>query len=145
MADTRVQREVEDWIRREWMPAQFGQAFHRDRIALSPGGVFEFDAVSQDRQVIASISTSGAVTASGKNAVGKQTKIRADMYFLLLGVTARRIVVLTEKDMFEWCENERQAGRVPHSIEVRLADIPQALRRELQASRAVASREVTPL
>ena len=29
MADTRVQLEAEDWIRREWLPRQFNQQFRR--------------------------------------------------------------------------------------------------------------------
>jgi hypothetical protein len=40
MADTRMQLEVEDWVRREWMPGKFGQPFFRERVRLSPGGVF---------------------------------------------------------------------------------------------------------
>lgn len=84
MADTRVQLEVEDWVRREWMPRQFGQRFSRERVSLSPGGVFDFDAVGEDGRVVATISTSGAKTSGGKNAVGKMLKVRSDIYFLLL-------------------------------------------------------------
>jgi len=66
VAITRVQLEVEDWVRREWMPKQFGQRFRRERMTLRSGGVFDFDAVSEDDAIIASISTSGAST-SGAN------------------------------------------------------------------------------
>jgi len=41
------------------------------RVRLSSGGVFDFDAVSEDHSVVATISTSGAKTAGGKYAVGK--------------------------------------------------------------------------
>ncbi|MFV2045429.1 MAG: hypothetical protein ACC700_19630, partial [Anaerolineales bacterium] len=71
MADTRVQAEVEDWVRMHWMPETFGMPFYRERIQLTSGGVFDFDAVNSDRSIVASISTSGATTASGKRAVGK--------------------------------------------------------------------------
>jgi hypothetical protein len=144
MAGTRVQVEVEDWIRRHWMPAQLGQSFYRDRVRLCPGGVFDFDAVSADGKTVASISTSNAVTARGKNAVGKQTKIRADMYFLLLAPAERRLVVVTERDMFEWCTKDAERGRVPSSIEFHLAEIPDELRQKLESSRAAASGEVSP-
>jgi hypothetical protein len=144
MADTRVQLEVEDWVRREWMPQKFGQQFSRDRVRLSPGGVCDFDAVSADRRIVASISTSGAMTAGGKHAVGKMLKIRSDMYFLLLAEADRRIVVLTEKDMHDRCIKDAQGGRVPSSIEFVRAEIPLELEARLRASRSTASDEVLP-
>jgi hypothetical protein len=145
MADTRVQLEVEDWVRRTWMPDRFGQKFNRDRCKLSSGGVFDFDAVSDDAKIVASISTSGAKTASGKPAVGKLLKLRSDMLFLLLAQEAeKRIIILTEPDMYELCNKERSGGRVPLSIEFVLATIPDELRQKLQDARKIASREVSP-
>jgi len=38
------------------------------------GGVFDFDAVSDDGKIVASISTSGSKTATGKYAVGKMNE-----------------------------------------------------------------------
>jgi hypothetical protein len=142
MANMRVQLEVEDWVRREWMPPTFGQQFVRERVKLSSGGVCDFDAVSADRTIVAAISTSGAVTATNKFAVGKMLKIRSDMYFLLLCEAERRIVVLTEKDMVDQCLKEVAGGRVPASIEFVHAQIPQDLDRKLKASRTVASQEM---
>ena len=70
MADTRVQLEVEDWVRENWMKEKYGQQFHRKRVKLVSGGVFDFDAVSEDKTIGACISTSGAnlywKTCSGK-------------------------------------------------------------------------------
>jgi hypothetical protein len=137
LATTRVQVQVEDCIRDHWLPERFGQEFHRKRLSLSSGGVFDFDAVSADRKIVVSISTSGATTASGKRAVGKLMKIRADMFFfLLLPEAERRIIVLTEPDMHELCESERTAGRVPDSIEFTPTDIPEELRSRLLAARS---------
>ena len=144
MADTHVQLEVEDWIRRNWMPAQFGQKFHRDRLRLSSGGVFDFDAVSENGTIVANISTSGATTASGRRAVGKLLKIRSDMFFLLLAEVERRLVVLTEPDMLELCQEEKERGRVPSSIEFCVANIPDELAQRLRRARRKASREVSP-
>jgi hypothetical protein len=144
MADTRVQLEVEDWVRREWMSKKFGQQFTRERIALSPGGRFDCDAVSLDQKIAAAISTSGATTSSGKYAVGKMLKIRSDMFFLLLADAERRIIVLTEKDMYEQCLKELRDGRVPPLIEFHHAQIPDEFDARLRSSRGVASREVTP-
>lgn len=144
MADTRVQLEVEDWVRTNWMKEKFGQSFHRERIALRSGGVFDFDAVSADRLVVATISTSGSKTSSGKHAVGKMLKLRSDMYFLLLAETKRRIVVLTEKDMFDQCIKEKESGRVAKEIEFFCAEIPIEMNQKLIAARGRASSEVRP-
>ena len=144
MADTRVQLEVEDWVRREWMPRELGQPFHRERVRLAPGGVFDFDAVSSDRSVVATISTSGSRTASGKHAVGKILKIRADMLFLLLAPATRRLVVLTERDLYERCLQERAGGRVPQQIEFVHAELPQPLQARLRTAQRAASAESKP-
>ena len=144
MADTRIQNEVEDWVRREWMPREFGQRFSRDRVRLTSGGVFDFDAVSEDQTVLANVSTGAARTHSGKIGVGKMMKIRSDLYFLLLTNATRRLMIFTEQDMFEQWQREQSAGRVPDSIEFHLAAIPNDLRMRLEESRLRASKEVRP-
>jgi hypothetical protein len=144
MADTRVQLEVETWIRQEWMSENFGQKFSKESTKLTSGGAFEFDAVSEDRKIVAVISTGGAKTATGKSAAGKIRKIRSDMFFLLLADTERRIVVLTEQDMFSRWEEEKDNGRVPPEIEFCLVEIPPELRERLQRARMQASNEVSP-
>src|ERR1035438_5109568 len=112
MADTSVQIEVEDWVRRKWMPEQFGMKFSRERLRLRSGGVFDFDAVSDDETIVATISTSGAKTSGGKYAVGKILKLRSDMLFLTMVEAKRRIVVLTERDMCDQCEKEVAGGQI---------------------------------
>ena len=144
MADTRVQLQVEDWIRKHWMPKKYGQSFYRERVRLSSGGVFDFDAVSTDEKTVATISTSGAKTATGKPAVGKALKVRSDIFFLLLAEAEERICVLTEEDMYDFWLRELDAGRVPPTVKFALADIPAELREKLSTSRQKASREVSP-
>ena len=144
MADTKVQLEVEDWIRLNWMPSNLGQNFFSEKLSLTSGGVFDFDAVSEDKTIASSISTSGTRTAGGKNATGKILKIRSDMFFLLLCSVKRRLIVLTEKDMYQWWLKERERGRVPEAIEFILVDIPTDLRRRLVSARSRSSGEVSP-
>src|SRR3989304_5563447 len=123
------------------MSKRFGQRFSRERVRLSSGGFFDADAVSEDLEIVAAISTSGARTSGGKNAVGKMLKIRSDMYFLLLAQAERRLVVLTESDMYAQCQKEVAGGRVPKSIEFIHAELPDDLQSRLVASRHVASGE----
>lgn len=141
MADTRVQLEVEDWVRRNWMAPHFGIKFFRERLPLRSGGVFDFDAVSEDRTIVATISTSGARTSKGKHGVGKMLKLRSDMLFLTMVEAKRRVIVLTERDMCDQCEKEVAGGRVPPEIEFVCAVIPDELRVKLIAARSKASGE----
>jgi len=144
MADTRVQTEVETWIRSNWMPKQFVQEFTRKSMILASGGKYSFDAVSEDNRVVAVISTSGARTSSGKSGVGKMLKIRSDIYFLLLVDAESRVVILTEQDMFELCQKEKENGRVPQTVEFLHAVIPDDLEEKLKESRRRAANEVSP-
>lgn len=129
MADTRWQVEYEDWVRREWMPTVFGQSFTFERVSLSSGGVFDFDAVSVDKTIIGSISTA----QSGKH--GKALKnLRSDMLFLLLSNASRKLIILCEPDMHALCQRERDGGRVPKEIEFFHAPLPDGLALRLAAS-----------
>lgn len=143
MADTRVQLEVEDWVRREWLPKKYGQRFSRERVKLTSGGVFDFDAVSEDAKIVVAISTSEARTARGKYAVGKVQKIRSDLYFLMLTACERRIVALTDREMLREWEKELEGGRVPDSIEFVYVELPASLAERLRRARKAASDELT--
>jgi hypothetical protein len=123
------------------MSGQVGVRFSRERLQLRSGGVFDFDAVSEDRSIVATISTSGAKTSGGNYAVGKMLKLRSDMLFLTMVEAKRRIIVLTERDMCDQCEKEFAAGRVPKEIEFVCADIPVNLRERLIKGRERASGE----
>ncbi len=144
MADTRCQLECEDWVRLNFLPAKFGQPFHRERLRLSSGGLFDFDAVSADKLIAGTISRSGATTASGKHAVGKVMKLRSDMLFLLLAGRPKSLVVLTEQDMYQLCLKERQGGRVPSEVDFLYAGLPVELAQRLRDARRASSAEVSP-
>lgn len=144
MADTRCQLECEDWVRLNWLPAQFGMRFHRERLKLSSGGVFDFDAVSDDGTIAVTISTSGGTTSSGRPAVPKLMKLRSDMLFLLMSEAAKKVVVLTELDMFNLCLKERTGGRVPQAIVFLHAELPTELAARLVTARKLSSEEARP-
>lgn len=145
MADTRVQVEVERWIKDNWLPDTFKrQNFRQRQLQLFSGGKFAFDAVSEDGNVVVTISTSGARTATGKHGSGKLQKIRADALFLLLSAAPRPVLVFTERDMFELCQKEAQNGRLPPNLQFLLAKIPADLEARLRVARLASSREVSP-
>lgn len=71
-------------------------------------------------------------------------KLRSDMLFLTMVQAHRRIMVFTERDMFERCRAEKESGRVPPEVEFALAEIPAELRVRLTAAKAKSSSEVYP-
>jgi hypothetical protein len=123
------------------MTPQFGARFSRERLPLRSGGVFDFDAVSDDRTIVATISTSASLTSGGKHGVGKTLKLRSDMLFLTMANAKRRLIIVTEREMYERCEKEAGGGRVPPEIEFACATIPDELRNKLIAARSKASGE----
>lgn len=147
MADTSIQMEAEAWVVREALPAVYHQAFSKGGVPLIWGGAFEFDAVSDDRTIVACVSTSVARTAGNKLAVGKIQKIKADTLYLLNAANMkRRVLVFTDESMLSHFAKERKAGRFPADaeIELRLVRLPSGLATRLAEARAVASAEVTP-
>lgn len=141
MADSRIQAQAENWIRETWLPKHFNQSFHKERLRLSPGGLFEFDAVSHDKKLIASISTNGGITAPGRKATPKLNKVRSDILFLLLYEANRRLVLLTDKAMFNLCEQERANGRMPPQVEFIHAALPPDLEEQCKVARQIAAQE----
>jgi len=144
MADSRTRLKIEKWIREIWLPQKYGQEFSAEHLQLFSGGYFDFDAVSEDGTIVASISTSSARTRSGRRAAGKIHKLRGDMLFLLMVQANKRIIVLSEKDMCDYLIKEKDNGRVPLQIEFVHAPIPEDLKKELNAAKKIAAQEVLP-
>jgi hypothetical protein len=145
VADSSCQRGAEKWIRESWLPIKFGQAFTKQRLRLTSGGFFEFDAVSADGKMAVAISTCGGVTAGGNKATSKLHKIRADALFLIMADVERKVLAFSCPKMHALCEVELRSGRLPGSLEMLLAELPANLETALVAARLVAAREVTPV
>jgi hypothetical protein len=63
------------------------------------------------------------------------------MLYLTMVDAKRRIIVLTERDMYEKCEKERAGGRVPPEIEFAWAVLPDEMNTRLVEARQKASGE----
>lgn len=144
MANTSAQRLVEEWIRTKYLREQFEQTFQERELPLIWGGLFNFDAVSDDGTIAANISTSKAITRRKRVGQGKFHKILADTFYLLnVRDVKRKMLIFTERDMYDEFVRRRDNGRFPPEIEFILIDnIPLELRNGLEASRNVASLEV---
>jgi hypothetical protein len=146
MADTSIQHEAEYWVVTQGLPALFpGLTFAGRRMKLAWGGVFAFDAVSQDESIVVAISTSAARTASGKLATAKFQKLKTDaLYLLHLEAPVRHLMVFTEQSMHEYFKVATAAGRFPPGIELLHIPLPADLQARVLAAREVASRETSP-
>ncbi|HEX8694696.1 MAG TPA: hypothetical protein VF746_19885 [Longimicrobium sp.] len=144
MADTTYQRDIERWVRDVWLTAKFAQSFDRRDVPLGDCGKYRFAAVSEDREIIALISTSESKMASGKRGVGKMLRIRAGVLFLIMARAHQRLVLLTERDMYEACLREKDRCRFPDNVEFHHVPLPPDLVEQLNRGRRRSSDEVRP-
>ena len=147
MADTSVHHTAEAWIVEFGLPQHFaGESFGGKKMKLTWGGFFAFDAVNQSETVVVAISTSSAVTATGKQATAKFQKLKTDaLYLLHLDAKTRCVMVFTEESMLQYFKKAALAGRFPPSIELLHIPLPAELHAKVLASRLVASRETSPI
>ena len=100
MANTEIQHKVEDWVRVNFLEREYNCSFTEKKVPLIWGGVFKFDAVSEDGKIVANISTSAANMAGGKPGIGKKKKLLADtLYLLNVKSDMKKILIFTEKNM----------------------------------------------
>lgn len=143
MGDSRVQKEVEAWVRDIWLREQHGCEFSTKKVMLKDGGEYKFNAVNDEQGILVSVCTGMAKTASGNLATGKMHKIRSDVLYLIMANANRRLMVFTERCMLEAVTEEQEKGRLPRNIECFIADLPHDLYIRLNESRSVASAEVS--
>ena len=118
--------EAEDYVRRVFLRERYGQRFSRERLCLSPGGMFDFDAVSEDEKIICCISTSVGVTSGGNPAVAKLSKMNADvLHLMLVPGEKKKIMAFTDADMATLLREEKENGRIPKDIEILVSNLPQ--------------------
>ena len=145
MADTRAQKKAETWLLEHSLPEFFGTTFSGRKVVLAWDGKFEFDAVSADGSIVANVSTSSARTAGNKLATAKIQKIKCDTLYLLHARGAKkRVLVFTEADMLHHFEKEVRNGRFPKGVKLLHMALPEALQREVERARKVASDETSP-
>lgn len=119
MANTSYLRyTVEPWVR-EQLAEKYGQPFSSQDLTLSPGGRHEFDAVSADQQIVASIKTNSGLTSGGNHPTGKVSTCLNEVYFLTLVAASTRILILTNPEFHE-IFTRTTAGQIAPGIEVLL-------------------------
>ncbi len=144
MADTTYLRRVVETYVREQLTREFAQPFSAAFLALMPGGRHEFDAVSRDRLVVASVKSTSGLTAGGRNPAGKIKDCVAELYYLSLVEAPIRRLILTTPAFFD-IFGGATFGAIAKGIDVVCMPLPAEMQREVDKVVAMASREVSPL
>lgn len=126
MASTSTHTEAENWIRKEFLPKQYHQAFAKRKLGVQSGAEIEFDAVSEDGNIIGIISTSPGKTSDGKPDADVLSKIREKaLWAISLNEKPGTIVIaFTDKSMGELIREEKGDGRFPKHIKTVLVKLP---------------------
>ena len=141
MADTSYLRyTVEPWIR-EQLQGTYRQTFTSQVLELRTGGRREFDAVSEDRCVVASVKAHSGATSSGRNPSAKINSALLEIYFLMLVPADERILVLTNPEFFA-IFNRSTKGRVVPEVRVELMPLPLDMQTRVDAVTKRASDEM---
>ena len=143
MADTTYLRRVVETYVRDQLSREFQQTFSARFLPLQPGGRHEFDAVSEDRGVVASIKAASGLTAGGRNPSGKIKDCIAELYYLSLVEAPIRRLVLTTPAFFAIFAKST-AGAVARGIEVVCVPLPAEMQLEVDKIVLAASKEVSP-
>lgn len=146
MTDTKAQNDASKWIREVYLPKKYGQSFRQKNLDLQSKGQFKFDAVSDDNEIVAVISTSVGFTSSGKVATAKLMKVRSDaLWFLTLERTPeKRLMIFTDQSMIDLVKDEKKKGRFPSEFEILKVMLPPDLAARVAESQRIASEEVSP-
>lgn len=142
MADTTyITKVVEPYIRSE-LAKEFGVPFEKRILHLITGGTHEFDAVSDDLQIVGAIKTAGGKTVSGKNPSGKIKGAEADIRLLTIVSAANRMLVLTFAEFHQIMEKRLIKRPVP-GIYLKLIELPEEMREKVEEIQRKASSEVS--
>jgi hypothetical protein len=146
MADSTIAtREVENWIRSEFLQKKYHQAFAKRKLGIQSGGEFECDAVSEDGKIVCLISTNPGKTTDGKSDADVLGKIREKaLWAISLNEKPETIVfVYTDKSMGELLKEEKENGRFPKHIKTLLVKLPPDLEEKLAEMKKKAVEEVS--
>lgn len=142
MADTRfLKHQVEEYVR-DVLKRAHGVDFRSESLTLSTGGRHEFDAVSEDKQIVATIKSSSGKTVSGNLPSGKMRGVEAELYYLTLVDAPTRMVVLTDPQFYRIMLG-RLKGKLADGLTLKLVELPPELQALASQVQKEASHEVS--
>lgn len=137
----RLTTAVEDHVR-DVLSAEHQVVFRRQRVKLQPGGYHEFDAVSDNGRVVASVKT--AAGGRSRHPAGKVASCLAELYFLSLVRAHRKYLVLTSAD-FHRMFLTAMAGKIPNGVEIVHIPLPADVQSRVAAVQEAGTDETQPV
>jgi len=142
MVNTRqLTTAVEDHVR-DMLSAEHQIVFHRQRVRLQPGGYHEFDAVSDNGRIVASVKTASGT--GGRTPAGKVTSCIAELYFLSLARANKKFLVLTSADFYRMFVAAMD-GKIPNGVEVLHIALPDDVQARVAAVQQSGTDETQPV
>ncbi len=142
MANTSYLRyTVEPWVRNE-LRNRYGRQFDARCLTLSSGGTHEFDAVSDDGNVVASIKANSGLTSGGNYPTGKVATCLNEVYYLTLVDARTRLLILTNSEFHEIFQRAT-AGKIAPGIDVVLVPLPREMQGTVDEVTRLASQEMS--
>ena len=114
------------WIREVYLPKKYRQAFHEKSLQLESKALIKFDAVSDDGEIVAAISTRSGYTSGGRKNEDDLQKTRSDaLHFLMLDYTPKeRLMIFTEESMIDLVKDEKKRDRFPPALKIVRVKLP---------------------
>jgi len=143
MADTRfLTTIVEDFVRNR-LAVDHGVSFTKRRLPLTVGGDHEFDAVSEDGTIVASIKATSGKTSGGRIPAGKFNNAIAELYFLAFVAANKKLLVVTNTE-FHKLLLHKIGGSLPPNTTIEGVELPADIQTEVNRLLGIASTEVSP-
>jgi hypothetical protein len=149
MTDTRAYHEAEAWVRDHGLPRLFeGRRFKKLELEIgvkrdgSPA-FHEFDAVSEDGRVVASVSCAAGRTSGDRAPTGQSRYAYKEVYFLSRTKASKKILVLADELLFSVFTKESD-GKLPEGVGLMHVRVPDRIWNRVLAARTRARAEVTP-
>lgn len=142
MANTKILSKLIEPYIRERLRQKIGCDFYSKDIKLSliTGGEHRFDIVSLDKNIVGDIK-SNHVRANGKVGTGVKKSIYFDIYMLSLIKAKRKIMVLTNKDFYNFFKRV-STGKVLDDIEIVLIELSDDLKINTQEAHDCVRNEI---
>lgn len=144
---TELKTRIEPFVREElskWYP---GHIFNEKPLPLlkkndGTYAVHNFDAVSEDNSIVASIKSHSWLTSGGNHPAGKVGKIYQSLYFLGMVQAKVKLLVLTDNETFQGFLKECE-GKVAKDITIKLIQLSPDLQSLVRKIKELSSREMS--
>ncbi len=129
MPDTKLQDEAVQWIRDVFLPKKYKQSFRVKKLELQSKALVKFDAVSEDGEIVAAISTNTGYMTGGRKSEEDLQKTRSDaLHFLMLDyIPKERLMIFTEQSMIDLVKDEKKRDRFPLALKIVKVKLPREL------------------